>query len=229
MELKADFHCHTVYSDGSIQLTDLVNKAKQAGFSIVTKADHNTSKGNKRLENLARKHNLIFIPSVEISTKQGHLVGINIDNWDRKNGGKLMQDEIDFVLDEGGIPVIAHPHWRGSLGEKIFELKRAKGYELYNHSSPFGTARLLKENKKNPKKYHKFAQYSGSDAHGGAAYGHYYIKINCHDKSKDAILEALHKMQVTPFGPTLSENLILWWKDGAPNQIAQLHKLILKN
>lgn len=226
IKIKTDFHVHTAYSDGMIPLQMLVKKALQAGFKVITKTDHNTSKGNGRLRRLAEKKGLIFIPSVEISTKEGHLVAINIDNWDRKNGGKPMQEQIDIVLDMGGIPVIAHPYWRGGLGAEIFDLKRALGYELFNHSSPFGTRRLLKERLENPKKYSKFPAYSGSDAHGGAAYGHYYNEIEVDDGTKEDVLEALFDGRITPRGPGLFENLVLWWKDGAPNQIAQLNRII---
>jgi len=217
---------HTIYSDGSITLEYLVNKARLLGFNVLSKADHNTSRGNKRLKELADKYGLIFIPSVEISTKQGHLVAINISNWDRKLGGRDMQEQIDLVLDMGGIPIIAHPYWRGGLGSRIFNLRNALGYELFNHASPFGTVRLLKEQNKNPEIYKKFPQYAGSDAHGGAAYGQYFNEIYIEDFSKSEIIEALYKGRVHCHGIGLFENLKFWWKDGASNQVAQIHKQI---
>ena len=226
--VKVDFHVHTIYSDGSITLEYLINKAKLYNFQVVSKADHNTTRGNERLKILAEKNNLIFIPSVEISTKQGHLVGINIDNWNKGLGGKNMQEQIDLVLELGGIPVIAHPYWRGGLGSKIFNLKNALGYELFNHSSPIGTLKLLKEQVKHPEKYKKFPQYAGSDAHGGAAFGKYYNEIYVNDLTKSEILESLFKRRIHCKGLNFLDNLIYWWKDGAPNQISQIHKLIYK-
>lgn len=224
MKIKTDFHCHTFYSDGSFSLETLVEKAKTSNFSIVTKADHNTTKGNASLKKLAEQNNLIFIPGVEISTKQGHLVGINIDNWDRKLGGKSMQEQIDIVLDLGGIPVIAHPYWRGGLGQKIFKLKNALGYELMNHASPFGSSRLIREMQQDPKLFNKFGQYSGSDSHSGVAYGSFFTEIEVDEVSKESILESLHKMRVSPHWPGLMETLKLWWDDGVPNQIYQIRK-----
>lgn len=228
MKIKTDFHCHTFYSDGIFSLENLIHKAKINNFAIVTKADHNTTKGNAALRKLAEKNNLIFIPCVEISTKQGHLVGINIDNWDRKLGGKSMQEQIDLVLDLGGIPVIAHPYWRGGLGQKIFKLKNARGYELMNHASPFGSARLIKEMRQDPKLFKKFGQYSGSDSHSGIAYGSFFTEIDVDDITTDSILESLHKMKVTPNWPGLGATLKLWWDDGVPNQLYQIHKQVTK-
>lgn len=156
---------------------------------------------------------------------------INIENFSKKQFKGSIQEQIDIVLDLGGIPIIAHPYWRGGLGSKIFELKRVLGYEMINQSSPFGSARLIKEsmkNQENKELYSKFGKYSGSDSHGCMAYGHFYNYVKADSKNKEDILEALFKMRVKPHWSGLFDTLRLFFLDGAPNQIYQLRKIINK-
>ena len=225
-KIRFDSHCHTLYSDGCVDLKELINLAKYHKFPLITKTDHNTTKGNQALKRLAEQNGLLFIPGVEISTKEGHLLAFGIMNWKRSDGGKGMQDQIDKVLDLGGAPIIAHPYWQGGLGEGIFKLKRFLGFEMLNHASPFGSLKLLKKAAKNPEMYNRFAKYAGSDSHAGKAYGYYFTEIDAKEKTADSILEGIFKQKTRFYGPTL--DLGLWWEDGKKNQLYQLKRQILK-
>ncbi|MHA1819157.1 MAG: PHP domain-containing protein [Promethearchaeota archaeon] len=217
MIIRSDLHSHTIYSDGSVTLEELVRNAIRHNFKLITKADHNTTRGNKKLKKLAESKGLIFLPGVEISAKGGHLLAYNIDFWDPNWGGKPIQEEIEFVLEKGGVPVVAHPYWRGGLGKGIFKLKGLVGYEILNHSSPFGSIKLLKGAKKEPELYNSLGKYAGSDSHSGVAYGHYYTQIKVDDLSKEEIVESMLKMRVSCYGPIMP--LLLVVRDAHKNLV----------
>lgn len=221
VKIKVDLHNHTVYSDGMVSIEQLISNTKKLNFKVVTKSDHDTSNGNKKLKRLAINNNLIFIPCIEISTKNGHLLAINIDNWKRKDGEVTLQEQVEEILDLGGIPIIAHPYWRGSLGKNIFSIKGALGYEIMNHTTPFGTYKLIRESLKEPGLFSTFGKYSCSDSHGGTAYGHFYTEIDAADLSKDSLIEGMFKQNISAYCPELHACLILFLKDGMLNQVAQ--------
>src|SRR3989338_6710800 len=64
-----DMHMHTEYSDSRTKVRDLLNKAekKQLGFSIT---DHNEIGGCIAAEKIVNKNKTIFIPGIEITTKE---------------------------------------------------------------------------------------------------------------------------------------------------------------
>ena len=75
LELKIDFHVHTCYSqDSSITLKQVVLFAKKRGLDGVAITDHNTVKGALKL----KTKEIIIVPGIEVSTSQGHLLGINV-------------------------------------------------------------------------------------------------------------------------------------------------------
>ena len=46
MELKADLHTHTTYSDGILKPFELLNLAREKGLSVISIVDHDTLDGN---------------------------------------------------------------------------------------------------------------------------------------------------------------------------------------
>lgn len=222
--VRSDFHNHTIYSDGCITIEDLVQLAQKMKFRVVTKTDHDTTNGNLKLKKLAEKKDLIFIPGVEITTKNGHLLAYNVSDWNQNLEEKTMQEVIEIVLDLGGVPVAAHPNWRGGLGESIFNLKGLKGYEVMNNASIFGSLKLLRNSRKKAELYQKFSQYAGSDSHGGIAYGHYFTQIDVEDYKLEDIIEGMFKMRTHYFSPLLP--LYMLFKDGMRNQGYQFKRFL---
>lgn len=224
---QGDPHCHTVYSDGCIQLKTLVKLAKKQRMSVVMKEDHNTTKGNDYLAQYSQEAGLLAIPGIEISTKIGHMVGINLNSW--KHGGGDAQNCIENIHKEGGAAIMAHPWWKIGAREETFKFKDLDGFEGLNHSSPLGGLHFLRKIYKkgiferiNP---YQIPVWCGSDSHGGIVFGQFRVFFLTTDWSVDGIMEAIFKGNIRAYGPLLP----IWGliTDGWINQPVQLKKVIM--
>lgn len=81
---KADYHMHTVFSDGSSQPEALLEAVAAQGVEIVAVTDHDTTAGYERLVPKAEALGLTLIRSIEINTHWGkedlHVLGYYIDD-----------------------------------------------------------------------------------------------------------------------------------------------------
>ncbi len=78
-----DLHCHSTFSDGTLAPASVVARAKFRGVDVLALTDHDELGGLAEAKAAAEKHEIEFIPGVEISTNWRditlHIVGLNID------------------------------------------------------------------------------------------------------------------------------------------------------
>lgn len=81
--MKADYHCHSHFSDGTLSPTQLLELANQAGITDLALTDHDTLDGLPEAQIAAQSHGINLINGIELSCtweKQLiHVVGLNID------------------------------------------------------------------------------------------------------------------------------------------------------
>ncbi|MGN0447388.1 MAG: PHP domain-containing protein [Acutalibacteraceae bacterium] len=65
--MKADLHCHTKLSDGTLGIDDLIVLAKNSGVTTLAITDHDCQAGNIRAEIIGRRYGVNIIPAVEFS------------------------------------------------------------------------------------------------------------------------------------------------------------------
>lgn len=79
MLVAADLHTHTTASDGTLTPADLVRRAKEAGLTAVAVTDHDTMAGLSEALTAARRHGIVLVPGIEISTdaigREVHILG----------------------------------------------------------------------------------------------------------------------------------------------------------
>lgn len=77
--IKADLHMHTIASDGTLEVEELMIKAKERDLDIISITDHDTVDSVKKAIYLQSKYNLKVIPGIELTTKFNgesiHLLG----------------------------------------------------------------------------------------------------------------------------------------------------------
>lgn len=76
VNLKADIHMHSTCSDGGYTPEVLMEKCAEAGLTIVSLTDHDTTAGLKKAREVAEKHQLTFINGIELSTRTE---GVSVD------------------------------------------------------------------------------------------------------------------------------------------------------
>jgi len=116
-----ELHCHSTFSDGINTPKEIVDYAIKIGLNGISITDHDTIKGS--IESLKYDtKDFTVIPGIEISSKEGHILGINIKTLIPKN--LSAKDTIDTIHSTGGIAIAAHPYdrFRKGVGNLIFEL-----------------------------------------------------------------------------------------------------------
>jgi len=193
LPLKIDLHVHTCYSwDSATTLKEVVVYAKKRGLDGVAITDHDSVKGALKL---AKKRNFLIIPGIEVSTKRGHVLALNVTI---PIPPKLSPFEtIQTIHDVGGIAVAAHPTtvYKGGLRRQI--TSNFDAIEVINSSSfPFflstclGRRLAVRLN---------LPQTAGSDSHYPSDIGTAYTLIDANSEV-DEVIQAIKRGATVPFG-----------------------------
>jgi predicted metal-dependent phosphoesterase TrpH len=97
MASRADLHCHTTFSDGSLTPTQLVDRAVQRGVEVMALTDHDCTDGlPEALEAATRHPGFLLIPGIELSTDvpqdEVHVLGYFMD-WQ----SPAFQEHLDIL------------------------------------------------------------------------------------------------------------------------------------
>ena len=197
--LKIDLHVHTCYSeDAETTLKEVVDYAEKEGLDGVAITDHNTLEGALKL---AKENRLIVIPGLEVETRQGHVLALNIAS---PIPSKLnLVETVQKIHENGGTAIIAHPYaaFKGRIKRKAALNSKLDAIEVVNAAAfPFCTstysAKRLAERLNLP-------QTGGSDAHHGYEIGRAFTLAEA-DPNVDDVIEAVGKGNVTAYGKPLS-------------------------
>jgi predicted metal-dependent phosphoesterase TrpH len=193
LTLKIDLHIHTCYShDSIITPEELVFYAKKRGLDAVAVTDHDRIDSAMRI---AKDKEFPIIPGVEISSLNGHVLGLNVEEPIAKKLG--VDETVDRIHEAGGIAVACHPatFFKESLGNKTSS--RLDAVEVINASAlPFNYS--VRNGRKLASRL-SLPQVAGSDAHYGPEIGCAHTLVDA-ELGVDKIIEAVRKGLCQPFG-----------------------------
>ncbi|MBI4532020.1 MAG: PHP domain-containing protein [Candidatus Latescibacteria bacterium] len=110
-EYKGAIHIHSTYSDGSGEVNEIVEAARNAGLDFIILTDHNTLKA-KELGWEGWRNGLLVLVGDEITQRGGHCLALGLDAhvWHLQHHRMI----IDEIKVKGGLSFIAHPDgvWR---------------------------------------------------------------------------------------------------------------------
>lgn len=155
--MKADLHCHSHFSDGSLSPTDLVALAHQAGITDLALTDHDTLDGLPEAQIAADELGITLIPGIELSCtweKQLiHVVGLNVDRhnevlkvgveqnkqrrYDRAEAmfedfeqhDIFLRDTVTSLIRERGVPT--RPHFAQALVDLGYAKDKKQAFKRY--------------------------------------------------------------------------------------------------
>jgi predicted metal-dependent phosphoesterase TrpH len=109
----ADLHIHSAYSyDGTASISAIMSYiADNTPLCVIAITDHDTVRGVHEAQDLASRYGLEVIPGVEISSADGHVLGLYIDK--PVPAGLSLEETVLRVGELGGLCVAAHPMARG--------------------------------------------------------------------------------------------------------------------
>jgi len=137
---KAQLHCHTTCSDGTLPPPALLERYRAAGYAFVVLTDHDRVTACDDLND----RSFLALPGVETTIgRPFRPLGPHMGRLGAP--GSLLvrgaQACIDATVAAGGVVSLHHPSWSGNLwtgGWSLAELVRLRGYhliEVSNHHS----------------------------------------------------------------------------------------------
>src|SRR5258708_2762552 len=191
---RADIHMHTNLGDGWASPKRVIEEATRRQLTLIAVTDHDHLEGAKRVEELLATQNnpLQLITGVEVSTRQGHLLGLFVKKAPKP--GRPVEESIDAIKEQGGLVIVPHPlgFLVPSLSRKKIDSLLSRGYQIdgietYN-PTPANSA--MRETVRTANQDWKLAETGGSDAHFwqhiGAAYT--LFPVSKPDELREAIL-----------------------------------------
>ncbi len=130
LDLNGIIHFHTIYSDGSGRIEDIIKTAKKLNADFIVSSDHNTLK--PKFDGLEGYYDgLLYFAGEEINTEFGHLLALGIKSEIKR--GKY-KEALSNIKRQNGAAVICHPHnWWTPW--KNFKVKGYDGIEIINLDS----------------------------------------------------------------------------------------------
>lgn len=194
MQIKADLHVHTTYSqDSLITPKDLIYYAKKRGLNAVAVTDHNELEGAYKI---AKETDFLIIPGMEVSSNDGHIVALNVSEIIPR--GLSAVETVERIHRAGGVAIACHPYvlFKGCLREKVCATFDA--IEVINaRAFPFKNS--VKKAEEAAERL-KLSRVGGTDAHYGPQIGYGYTVIEAEEANVEAIAKAIVEGHCQPFG-----------------------------
>jgi len=129
--IRFDPHVHTAAShDARGSVADVLQQADDGGLAAIGITDHDTVDGAQRALDIQHRYDVLVVPGVEISTADGHLLGLGIS--EQPPLGRSLVATVEWVHDRGGIAVVPHPFQRSRHGVGKSLLANCDGVEVFN-------------------------------------------------------------------------------------------------
>ncbi|MBI5946724.1 MAG: phosphotransferase [Chloroflexi bacterium] len=107
---KADLHIHTSVSDGMASVARVLERVEgELDLDVIAVTDHEDAAGGLRARELAaqRGYRIEVVPGAEITTIQGHLLCLFIE--DTPKSFRSIEATLEWVHARGGLAVVPHP------------------------------------------------------------------------------------------------------------------------
>jgi hypothetical protein len=108
---RGDLHAHTIHSDASWDVPELLEWAREEKLDFSTLSDHNTVSNLAQMD-ASRTDRLLTIGGLELTTFWGHALVLGVRDWFDwrvRPGERTMEQIAANVTQHGGLFIIAHP------------------------------------------------------------------------------------------------------------------------
>lgn len=136
-----ELHCHTLHSDGSFSVEELLSAAKSRMLSGICLTDHNTTSG---WEETDKETELAVLKGIEYTTYHGHMLSLGTDKIIDFFHISNIDSTIKEVRESGGLIGIAHPNQLGTpictgghWDYKITKWEHVNYIEVFSEGCPY--------------------------------------------------------------------------------------------
>ncbi len=213
--LRCALHAHTTNSDGELPPEMLVRHYAWAGFDVLAITDHWIRTDEPEAEAL------VVIPGAELGARlegqerDTHVLALGIATSPVGGSGELptLEETVEWVNANGGVPYLAHPYWSGLRAADFERCPGLAGLEVYNAGCELEVGRGLSASVWDE------CLEAGAALHGVATDDSHHpgfdsslawVWARCRARSPEAVLEALREGSFySSTGPVLQEVNVL--------------------
>ncbi|AFK19967.1 PHP domain-containing protein [Haloferax mediterranei ATCC 33500] len=201
LTVRIDPHVH---SEGSYDAHDpvelILEQAAEIGLDAVVVTDHDVIDESIRAAQLAPMYGLVGIPGVEVSTADGHLLALGVEELPPRR--RPLDETARWVRERGGVAIVPHPFQRSRHGVRRKRLGRyddaARG-DAFDAIETYNSWLFTGYKNRRARRFARKRQYpsvAGSDAHNVGYVGRAYTEMEIPDVSRasltaDHILDAI--------------------------------------
>lgn len=193
--LRCALHAHTTNSDGELAPDMLVRHYEWAGYDVLAITDHwvrTREPGTKKL---------LVIPSTELNAEapdranDAHVLALGVEADPVLPEGNFapLQDVVDWIAGNGGVPYLAHTYWSGLRTEQWWDTRGLYGIEVWNSGCELELGRgdsALHWDEALEHGRPFFALATDDSHHPGYDSGYAWTWVRA-EKSRESVLEAL--------------------------------------
>ena len=199
--LRCALHAHTTNSDGELAPEMLVRHYEWAGYDVLAITDHWV-----RTQEPSTKK-LLVIPSTELNAQCGvtqgggpendaHVLalGVQADPVIPENEFAQLQEVVDWILANGGVPYIAHTYWSGLRTGQWEACEGLLGLEVWNSGCELEVGRgdsSIHWDEALERGRLWYALVTDDSHHPGYDSGFAWTWVRAAEKTQEAVLEAL--------------------------------------
>jgi hypothetical protein len=129
---KGNLHTHTTISDGKKTPEECLKIYEDQGYDFISLTDHWAIADNPGNADILVLKGCEYDFFDKDKRSTCHIVAIGIQSALKKADHLTSQHAIDDIKRQGGISIIAHPHWSYMSTEELLRLKEYDGVEIYN-------------------------------------------------------------------------------------------------
>ena len=205
MPLKAELHCHNIFSNGNVgalepihdcnvTISKQLEQAHVAGLDVLFVTNHNTIDGFKQMLEYKKNHQkfdaLNVYPAEEVTTNnESHVLIYGLDH--SINSGLSLHEVLDEAKKQDAVTVAPHPF---SLLDALREDSiYCDLFEVFNSSNVDVYSNLKAKNFAKEKGLHAVA---GSDSHVQSTIGRSTNLIHSENKL-DSVIDAMKHHKIT--------------------------------
>jgi predicted metal-dependent phosphoesterase TrpH len=194
---------------------ELILFAKKRGLNAVAVTDHNRVEGALKIAK--QTPDFLIIPGIEVSSADGHIVGLNLREVIPR--GLSAEVTVEKIHDAGGVAVACHPYalFKGSLGKNVSA--KFDAIETLNaRAFPFHRSRRKAEQ---AAVQFGLSRVAGTDAHYAPQIGVAYTVIDA-EPTVDAVAQAILAGRCKPMGTSVPVVV------NVQQQLQRLHRMVAK-
>jgi len=131
LTVRIDPHVHSHASyDGKDPVELILAHANEIGLDAVVITDHDTIHESLRAAELAPEYGLVGVPGVEVSTADGHLLAVGVEEMPELR--RPLGETVKEVRALGGVAIVPHPFQRTRHGVRKRNITDCDAIEVYN-------------------------------------------------------------------------------------------------